>query len=316
MKLLRTLGGAALALALGLGTVGAADAAAPRPDRTAGTSTSETSAADDAAARAYWTPERMAATVAEEAKAAGDDAADRAEVDAAAARFAVNRSVDRTVGRVFYFNTVEQVNKSCTASALNSPSKMMVITAAHCVAGKGSRMNGNEAKWFKVDWIYVPAYDGTAPYPYGMFTWKQARVFNNWLDESDPPEWDVAMVTLNPNANGQKVVEATGGNGLVVNRREETFVTAVGYPANIDDAAHQVSCAGTLERLILYPILLDLPCRTLGEGSSGGPWLWVDPNTLQTAVNGVTRAHDGVEIDTPYFDDNVWGMYTRQGSIT
>ncbi|MFF8771015.1 trypsin-like serine peptidase [Kitasatospora sp. NPDC015120] len=314
--MLRSLGGAALALALGLGTVGAADAAAPGSDRTAGTSTSEASAADDAAARAYWTPERMAATVAEEAQAAGGDAQDRAEVDAAAARLTANRSVDRTVGRVFYFDTVDLVNKTCTASALNSPSKMMVITAAHCVAGKGSRMNGGEAKWFKTDWIYVPAYNGALPHPYGTFSWKQARVFNNWLDESDAPEWDVAMVTLNPNADGRKVVEATGGNGLVVNRREETFVTAVGYPGNVDDGTTQVSCAGTLERLILYPILLDLPCRTLGPGSSGGPWLWVDPDTLQTAVNGVTRAHDGQEIDTPYFDDNVWGMYTRQGSIT
>ncbi|MFE6865652.1 trypsin-like serine peptidase [Kitasatospora sp. NPDC057692] len=325
MKWLRVLCGAVMAMALGLGPVGAAGAA-PRTDPAAGTSAASASAADEAATLAYWTPERMEATWAAQegregaGRGAGAAAKQDAAVEAATARFAADRSlrssVDKTVGRVFYVNTETQLPEACSASALNSPSRMMVITSAHCAAVGGSRMNGGEAKWFKRTWVYVPAVNGGDPYPYGKFTWKLGRVFNDWLDTANAFDSDVAMITVNPNAEGKRLVDATGANGLVVNQRDEVTVTAVGYPGNLDNGAYQVECTGTLERLILYPILLEMPCRLLGHGASGGPWLWTDPQTLRTSVNGVTRSHDGVEIDTPYFDDRVVSMYNEQGSVT
>ncbi|MFF2952467.1 trypsin-like serine peptidase [Kitasatospora sp. NPDC057965] len=323
MKWLRALCGAVIAVTVGLGPVGTADAV-PRTDPAPGMSTASASAAEDAATLAYWTPERMAAALAADKGAEGASGSGEGKRGAAveaAARFAADRSVsgasvDRTVGRVFYVNPATQLPGVCSASAVNSPSRMMVLTSAHCAAVGGSRMNGEKPQWFKANWVYVPGYNGSDAAPYGRFTWKNGRVFNNWLDNEKAAEWDVAMITVNPNADGKRIVDATGANGLIVNQRDEVTVTAVGYPVNLDKGEYQVTCTGTLERLILYPSLLELPCRLLGHGASGGPWLWTDPQTGITKINGVTRSHDGVEIDTPYFDEGVWSMYLEQGSVT
>ncbi|MFE2722217.1 trypsin-like serine peptidase [Kitasatospora sp. NPDC059327] len=329
MRWFRTVCGAALAATLCLGPAGTAGAAGhtggPGSTTVGGsgaTTTVQGDGSDLEAAGAYWTPERMAAAVTAEAgreaaarSAAGlPAAADGATADGAAAD-AAKSSANRTVGRVFYTNPVTQQDGTCSAGAISSPSRMMVVTAGHCIVTGGSGYHGQTPNWFRTRWIYVPAYNGADPYPYGFFTMKRARAFVDWVDDASP-EADVAFVTVNPNAQGQKVVDATGANALTWNQTAEVSLTAYGYPGNVDNGEYQVDCTRTIESRVLVPLLIEMPCNLIGQGASGGPWLWTDPKTFVTSVNGVTSTYEDGRIFSPYFNDNVHTMWLNQGSVT
>src|SRR5690349_2511447 len=74
----------------------------------------------------------------------------------------------------------------CTASVVDSPTRDMVVTAAHCVAdGDGSPP--------RTGMSFVPGYhDGTAPF--GVWTVATATVDPRWQEGADPAR-DVAFLT-------------------------------------------------------------------------------------------------------------------------
>ncbi|MGW1145495.1 hypothetical protein ACWD6I_10645 [Streptomyces sp. NPDC002454] len=51
----------------------------------------------------------------------------------------------------------------------------------------------------------------------GAFVAKYFRTFDHWLD-GGPLPYDFALVTVNPNAQGQQVVNAVGGQRPVLQR--------------------------------------------------------------------------------------------------
>ncbi|WP_055531767.1 trypsin-like serine peptidase [Streptomyces graminilatus] len=275
------------------------------------------SARDAAALARFWTPERMAKAVSLD-KVAAPARADAARklvptgnpgtTPAASARSStasprINESA--AVGKVFFTNPSNGGTYACSASALNSDSKQMVVTAGHCVHG------GSGGTWM-TNWVYVPRYrNGNRPF--GTFAAKQMRTFTAWINSSDLRR-DVAMVTTWP-LNGNKIVNVTGGHGMSWNFSRTQPITILGYPGNFNSGEVQWACTGTTRAASDNGI--ELQCN-FGGGSSGGPWLRVfnDSNGLGS-VNGVmsTVTSNGWN-EAAYFDDAVKGMFDAQGGVT
>ncbi|KOV61786.1 lipoprotein [Streptomyces sp. NRRL WC-3618] len=275
------------------------------------------SASDAGALARFWTPERMAHAVSldkvatstrpDAAKALaptgkpGTTPAARARSGTAGLR--INESA--AVGRVFFTNPSNGGSYACSASALNSDSKQMVVTAGHCVHG------GSGGTWM-TNWVYVPRYRSGAR-PFGTFAAKQMRTFNSWISSSDLKR-DVAMVTTWP-LNGNKIVNVTGGHGMSWNFSRTQPITIFGYPGNFNNGESQWVCTGTTRAASDNG--LELQCN-FGGGSSGGPWLreFNDSNGLGS-VNGVmsTVTSAGWN-EAAYFDDAVKGMFDAQGGVT
>jgi V8-like Glu-specific endopeptidase len=275
------------------------------------------SAKDAAALARFWTPERMAKAISLDnvatssrkdlAKPAGPTGTPGTIPSAPARTHTASVRINESaaVGKVFFTNPSNGGTYACSASALNSGSKQMVVTAGHCVHG------GSGGTWM-TNWVYVPRYRSGAR-PFGTFAAKQMRTFNAWINSSDLRR-DVAMVTTWP-LNGNKIVNVTGGHGMSWNFSRTQPITIMGYPGNFDSGELQWACTGTTRAAGDGGI--ELQCN-FGGGSSGGPWLreFNDSNGLGS-VNGVmsTVTSTGWN-EAAYFDDAVKAMYDAQGNVT
>jgi V8-like Glu-specific endopeptidase len=212
-------------------------------------------------------------------------------------------------GKVF-FSTRDGRNWVCSASALNSPSKQLVITAGHCVYGNlGGQVPGET--WHS-NWTFVPRYRSGAR-PFGTFSAKQFRTFNAWINNSDLSR-DVGMVTTWP-LNGNKLVNVVGGHGLNWNWGNTVAVTILAYPGNFNAGEIQQWCQGTTSDGGGGTIKIQ--CN-FGGGSSGGGWLMsFNDSTGLGQVDGVMSTLDsGGWNRSSYFDDAVKAMFDAQGSVT
>ncbi|MFC0039701.1 trypsin-like serine peptidase [Actinomadura rayongensis] len=221
------------------------------------------------------------------------------------AKLAAAITESRVVGKVF-FHKPSGGDWVCSASALNSPSKQLVITAGHCVhEGKGG-------KWM-TNWTFVPRYRNGSR-PFGTFAAKQFRTFNAWISSSAYNR-DVGMVTTWP-LNGRKLVNVVGGNGLSWNYPKALKVTVLGYPRNFSSGQVQAWCQGTTRDAGGGRIALNCNFQ---PGSSGGPWIRAfDNSTGRGQTNGVTStiSSTGGVNKSPYFDTAVKNMFDAQGSVT
>ncbi|POM22766.1 hypothetical protein BTM25_49700 [Actinomadura rubteroloni] len=221
------------------------------------------------------------------------------------AKLAASITESKVVGKVF-FHKPSGGDWVCSASALNSPSKQLVITAGHCVhEGKGG-------KWM-TNWTFVPRYRNGSR-PFGTFAAKQFRTFNTWISSSAYNR-DVGMVTTWP-LNGRKLVNVVGGNGLSWNYPKNVAVTVLGYPKNFSSGQIQAWCKGTTRDAGGGRIALNCNFQ---PGSSGGPWIRnFDNTTGRGQTNGVTStiSTTGGVNKSPYFDTAVKNMFDAQGSVT
>ena len=234
----------------------------------------------------YWTRERMAAARPLDADVADEPAQEQpvvADVDGssssstdpagmtepvapAAGKGAAPQA--RTKGKLF-FNGYETGNAYCSASVLNTPSKSVIITAAHCVYS-------SKEGWAK-DAVFVPDYDRTQadPDPVGVWTARSMRTFDSWRADQTDFRNDVAYVTLNDGGDANKpVVDVVGGHGLAWGGSYVFRATIFGYPTNKtnpDGRGTIYSCVKTTEES-------EGKVRTegcdFGFGGSGGPWLY------------------------------------------
>lgn len=168
----------------------------------------------------------------------------------------------QNTGKIFY-RRPDGVDSWCSASAINSESKRLVLTAGHCIH------TGSGGDWMQ-NVVFVPAYH-QGQRPFGTFPWRMMTTFNAWIDNNDRTR-DVGMIVTAPNAAGQVLVNTVGGHGLSVNPSRQTYVHIVGYPQNGDQGEVQWNCWGTTSRWSLFDGGLKLACGW-GGGSSGSPWL-------------------------------------------
>ena len=271
----------------------------------------------------YWTRERMAAARPLDTDVADDPAQEQpvvADVDGSSSSSTdpagmtepVAPAADggavppaRTMGKLF-FNGYEAGNAYCSASVLNTPSKSVIITAAHCVYS-------SEEGWAK-DAVFVPDYDRAQadPDPVGVWTVRSIRTFNSWRADQTDYSSDVAYVTLNNGGDANKpVVDVVGGYGLAWGGSHVFRATIFGYPTNKttpDGRGSVYSCVRTTEQ---SEDKVRVEGCDFGMGASGGPWLYrYDEASRLGYVRSVTalwRPLGGVNRG-PYFTEAVKTM--------
>ncbi|WP_377273111.1 trypsin-like serine peptidase [Peterkaempfera sp. SMS 1(5)a] len=314
-------------------TVPAAAAGDPsgHPD-TAGTATagvtattSDGSTVDSPAAVAkvlhYWTPERMRNAIPADvvdrnpgtARSVGHPTGPPGEIPPGLARTSqtsTQLAESPAVGRVFFHNPTDNKDYGCSASALNSVSKQLVLTAGHCVNTGG---NGSVAGAWMENWIYVPAYRSHSE-PYGEFVAFHLHTFNAWINSKDHTR-DVGMVATMRN-NGRQLANVTGSMGMRWNIAAEEAVTVLGYPTNIDNGEIQDWCTGNTSVVQGQPGVIKIGCN-FGPGASGGPWLVAYNEALHIGdANGVSSTVNSSGVNkSPYFDTFVKSMYDIVGTM-
>ncbi|GAA4581747.1 hypothetical protein GCM10023194_13960 [Planotetraspora phitsanulokensis] len=202
-------------------------------------------------------------------------------------------SVTRTTGRVFL--TMKGVDFVCSASAVRSANRDVVVTAGHCV-------KDGAGPWAE-NWTFVPGYQGGRQ-PYGAFSARRMFVPGPWSRGGDD-DYDVGMVAVT-RREGRHLTDLVGGQeiGFFPQRGVRTY--GFGFPADPPyDGEHLLYCAGAVhgdpQRQTQDQ---GLRCD-LTAGASGGPWLTdFDPATGRgtlTSVSSFKYSNDRGTMYGPYF---------------
>lgn len=192
---------------------------------------------------------------------------------------------DRTTGKVFFTGS-DGYDYVCSASAVDSESKLVVWTAAHCVFDIAYSCE-DDAGYYQ-NWVYVPGYrDGAAPL--GRWTARELWVPRGYCEgtwpEAAPYDSGAAVMNL---IGTNRIAAYTGANGISWNQPAVQSVYALGYPqAAPFDGQTLRYCYGTTFADTSNGAR-GLSCEMKG-GSSGGPWLRAyNAATGLGYVNGAT----------------------------
>jgi hypothetical protein len=160
----------------------------------------------------------------------------------------------------------------CSATAIDSPSRRLVLTAGHCV--NSGPQNGRPGTW-STYLEFVPGFNlGAAPY--GTFVLAgRPRALPGWTKEGNP-DLDLGAFLTEPNAEGVALADAVGGGAEIVtdlgrHQRFETF----GYPGGTERMRSCVSgFAGEdpVTASLAGPSTIGVRCDW-AQGASGGAWL-------------------------------------------
>jgi hypothetical protein len=190
---------------------------------------------------------------------------------------------------------------SCSGTALNTPSRSIVVTAGHCVVQGGSA--GRRLS-------FIPAYDH-GERPFGSFEVERAFVMQLWAGVENP-DFDVAALRVAPNRLG-RLTDVVGGRGFATSASRFAPFQIFGYPAAALRGEELRSCrakglgSDPLTFPFAGPPALPSSCD-MAAGASGGGWL-LDGEY----VNGVTSySYPGrpTRLHSPYFGPAV-GAFLR-----
>lgn len=177
----------------------------------------------------------------------------------------------------------------CSASAVSSPGRNMVISAGHCLLGSDARQVA-----------FVPRYTRAKPQPYGMFPVLRdaAGHAKVWIDQRYKTQGaekaatlDVAFAAVGPNAAGVRLENAVGGNRLVTGATyTHAKVTLIGHPAS---ASRPRVCVNRTTKFTSKDpnspgSFLRIDCTGFPGGTSGGPFI--------ARYDGKTRTGDVVGV--------------------
>jgi hypothetical protein len=245
----------------------------------------------------YWTPARMrAAEPLGAARGGRSDPFARASFARVATPttppFAVNGRVFVKQGRAKGF---------CSATAINSASRRLVLTAAHCLNSGPLGFRGGSIWSRYVE--FVPAYTGGSA-PFGVFVARRNAVFapRQWVRFGNP-NFDVGALLVAPNAAGANVADAVGGGASIVTdvSRRQRFQT-FGYPGEMT-AMQGCESPYVGDDSITYqipgPPTMAIRCHW-APGASGGGWL-IDGGTQINGVTSYGKRRDRVHTFSPYF---------------
>lgn len=294
--------GASLVLAWLLAMLLAAPVGAAEPERVHPNAAAE--AGEAARVADYWTPARMRSALPLDQSHSAHPLAlpSFAQIaEPTVPPFAVN-------GRLFVRQGRDR--GYCSATAIDTPSRKLVLTAAHCV-NSGPQFPTGRSVWSSF-LQFVPAYSG-ATAPFGAFIAHRRSVFalRQWVEFGNP-NFDVGAVVMGPNAEGLNVADAVGGGATIATdlSRRQDFQT-FGYPGRIRwmqgcDSPYVGDDASTYR--IPGPPTIAIRCHW-APGASGGGWL-IEGGT---AINGVTsygKRKDRLHTFSPYFSKRNVGRLT------
>lgn len=302
----------ALAAILALALPGAAAGAIRVSEPREATASEAGSAAHIARVTRYWTPERMRNARPLDRRRSGTfdltgilgpSAAMSSAGPVAGASYA--RVSDSTVppfavnGRIF----LRQGGRAgyCSGTAINSPTRQLVLTAGHCV--NSGPVDGTRFNFWSQYMEFVPAFSGGQA-PFGAFVAQRGKVFAlaPWARRGNP-NFDVGAFLVYPNAAAQNVADAVGGGvGIALNTSRKQQFQTFGYP-NKSRFLQQCDSGFAGSDRSTYRLggkpTTSIRCRWR-PGASGGGWL-IDEGT---AVNGLTSyglRGDRVHTFGPYF---------------
>lgn len=178
----------------------------------------------------------------------------------------------------------------CTAAVVHSPRGNTLITAAHCISGRGAGM------------VFVPGQRGSAA-PHGRWTITAAHVEPKWVRRQDP-EGDVAFLTVAPQTIrgvATEIERVTGGYWLGSTPVRGQRVTVTGYPSV---AKNPITCTTTIYLTGSFP---SFDCRGYVSGTSGAPWLGTTRHGLEIVgvLGGLNQGgcHDYTSYSSPLARD-------------
>jgi hypothetical protein len=267
----------------------AAAAGSPRLHPTAAATAGETAKVAE-----YWTPARMRS-------AQPLDAPSSSDLLARASFAPVTTPIEPPLivnGRLF----VRQGRKKgfCSATAINSPSRRLVLTAGHCLnSGPRSRF-GNDVWSRYVE--FVPAFTNGIG-PFGAFVAHRNAVFapRQWVEFGNP-NYDLGAILTSPNAEGVNVADAVGGATIATDLSRRQLFQTFGYPGKSSTLqACESPYVGDdpLTYRIPGPPTIAIRCHW-APGASGGGWL-IEGGTTINGVTSYGKRRDRVHTFSPYF---------------
>jgi hypothetical protein len=198
----------------------------------------------------------------------------------------------------------------CSATAINSASRRLVLTAGHCVNSGPQPPNGHSVWSSFVE--FVPAYSGGTA-PFGAFIAHRKSVFalRQWVKFGNP-NFDVGAIVVGPNAEGHNVADAVGGGATIAIDldRHQSFET-FGYPG---ETRWMQGCDSpyvgddNLTYRIPGPPTIAIRCHWV-PGASGGGWL-IDEGATINGLTSYGKQTDRLHTFGPYFSRRNVGRLT------
>jgi V8-like Glu-specific endopeptidase len=202
------------------------------------------------------------------------------------------------VGALFTISDGHLGGHFCTASVVNSPGENLLITAAHCMAGRSlSPASGV---------VFAPGYHN-GKFPYGTWTITTVYVDSAWAQDQNPNDDVAFLVAGRP---GRHIQRHTGAETLMIDQPARR-VQVIGYP---DGRNKPITCAARARNFDhAHEMVFD--CDDYTNGTSGGPFLThVNPKTgdgwVIGVIGGYQQGGDSPNISySPRFFSAVWDLY-------
>lgn len=188
----------------------------------------------------------------------------------------------------------------CSGTAINSPTRQLVLTAGHCV--NSGAEPGERGVWSNY-LEFVPAYTGGIA-PFGAFVARRdtVRAPQQWVKQGNP-DFDMGAFLTFPNAEGIDVADAVGGGATIVANlsRHQVFQT-FGYPGEskrMQDCESPYIGDDRLSNPLPGPPTMAIRCRW-APGASGGGWL-IDEGSEIDGINTYLHLNNKTHTYGPYF---------------